>query len=515
MSRAWAESRILAICVVTVLVCVGCSREPDVQAQRRRDTLSIGTAAPEGSLDPGIAGVADLLRYESVLTTGNDGRPGASVAASWERSDDGLSWKFRLRDGVTFHDGTPVTAEQVADTLRVAIKNPVSIATAPSLQQVSSVTVDGLTEFSIRLTAPSALLLSDLAYLELKKVSSGPAGDAAGTGPFVVESKEQKRIVMRRFDGYRLGAPAIERIELNGFPTVRNAWTAMMRGEVDFLYEVGADAAEFVGGESSVQTFTFLRPYTLTLGFNLNHPVLKSREVRQALNGAIDRDEIVKAGFRGRARPAHDPVWPNHWAFSGAVPTYAYNPDAAALGLSAAGYATVQKVSDRMPSRFHFTCLVYPPLERIALMIQKQLFSVGVDMSIELVKLGEIASRAGRGNFDAYLLWQITGRSLTFPYLFWHSPEPGRPVFLESGYSVADAALNRVRYARNDDEFRTAVASFQQVIHDDPPAVFLAWEERVRAVNRSFHVPPQEPGRDVIFSLWRWRPSAETNARAQ
>jgi peptide/nickel transport system substrate-binding protein len=511
MSRAWANFRILAVCSIAALACDACSRQTDVQAQRRGDTLSIGTAAPEGSLDPGIAGVADLLRYETVLTTGNDGRPGASVVASWERSDDGLAWKFRLRDRVSFHDGTPVTAEQVAETLRAALKNPGLIASSPSLQQVSSVTAEGPIEFTVRLNAPSALLLSDLAYLNVQRATK----DAPGTGPFVIESKDQKRIVMRRFDRYRQGAPAIERIELNGFPTVRNAWTAMMRGEVDFLYEVGADAAEFVGGESSVQTFTFLRPYTLTLGFNLRHPVLKSRGVRQALNRAIDREEIVKAGFRGRARPAQDPVWPNHWAFSGAVPTYAYNPTAAGLEFNAAGYGTVQQAGDRMPSRFHFTCLVYPPLERIALMIQKQLFGVGVDMSIELAKTAEIAARAARGDFDAFLIWQITGRSLTFPYLFWHSPEPGRPVFLQSGYSAADSALNRVRYARNDHEFRAAVAAFQQIIHDDPPAVFLAWEERVRAVNRSFHVPPQEPGRDVVFSLWRWRPAAEARARAQ
>jgi ABC-type transport system substrate-binding protein len=168
-----------------------------------------------------------------------------------------------------------------------------------------------------------------------------------------------------------------------------------------------------------------------------------------------------------------------------------------------------------MPSRFQFNCLVYPPLERIALIIQKQLFEVGVDMTIELAKVGDIVGRAARGNFDAFLLWQSSGRSLTFPYLFWHSPEPGRPVFLQSGYTAADAALDRVRYAPNDGEFRGAVAAFQQAIHDDPPAVFLAWEERVRAVNRTFHVPPQDPGRDVTYSLWRWRPAAQMSARTR
>ncbi|MGH9312480.1 MAG: hypothetical protein ACRD1S_04700, partial [Vicinamibacterales bacterium] len=139
----------------------------------------------------------------------------------------------------------------------------------------------------------------------------------------------------------------------------------------------------------------------------------------------------------------------------------------------------------------------------------------GVDMNIELAGLAEIAGRAARGDYDAFLFWQTSGRSLTWPYLFWHSPEPGRPVFLKSGYSAADDTLDHVRYAATDDDFRNAVAAFQQVMHDDPPAVFIAWEERVRAVSRKFNVPAQEPGRDVTYSLWRWRPATEASAQMQ
>ena len=500
------------MCSAFLLAGSGCSRQAAGRPGRSEARLSIGIAAPQGSLDPGIQTVASLLSHESLVTAGNDGRPGPNIIARWSASDNGRSWRLELREGLTFHDGTAVTGAAVAEILRTASRDPSQLALAPSFQQISSVSESGPTTLVVTLERPSALLLSDLALFSFRH---GSREGVVGTGPFIVESRDEKRIVMRRFDRYRDGAPAIARIELNAFPTVRNAWTAMMRGEVDFLYEVGADAAEFVGGESSVQTFTFLRPYTLTLGFNVRHPVLKFREVRQALNHAIDRDAIVQAGFRGRARTAQGPVWPDHWASSAAVPRYSYNREAALLGFAAAGYGTLRQVSGRMPSRFQFSCLVYPPLERIALIIQKQLFEVGVDMTIEIAKTADIVGRAARGDFDAFLIWQSSGRALTFPYLFWHSPEPGRPVFLQSGYTAADAALDRVRYAPDDDAFRDAVAAFQQAIYDDPPAVFLAWEERVRAVNRTFNVPPQEPGRDIIFSLWRWRPTDQRLARSQ
>jgi peptide/nickel transport system substrate-binding protein len=500
---------------VLVLVSVGCSSRADIGSSRETAVLSIGAAAPAGTQDPGIAVLADLLQYESLVVTGNDGRILPNLAESWNRSPDGLSWTFELRKGTRFHDGAEVTAERVTELLTEAIRNPQTVAVAPSFQQVASVSQSGPSAFKITLTRPSALLLSDLASGGVN-ITHGSGTSSAGTGPFIVESRDDKRITMRRFEGFRGGNPAIQRIELNAFPTVRNAWAALMRGEIDFLYEVGPDASDFVSGESSVQTFTFLRSYIVTLGFNLKHPVLRSKEVRRALNRAIDRDAIVRAGFRGHGRPAQDPVWPQHWASSNATPRYTYNREAAALGFATAGYAARHATRGKVPSRFSFRCVVYQPLERIALMVQKQLYEIGVDMEIDLAGSGDLGRRLGTGNYDAYLYWLTTARSFTWPYLFWHSPEPGRPVFLQTGYSAADETLEQVRYAATDEEFRNAVAAFQKVIHDDPPAVFLAWEERMRAVSQKFEVTGLEPGRDVIASLWRWRPAeARTASRTR
>jgi peptide/nickel transport system substrate-binding protein len=489
-----------------------CSARNDRGQTADSAVLSIGVAAAGGTKDPQIAGVRDLLSYEALVAVGTDGRAVPQLAERWERSADGLSWRFDLRKGVSFHDGAEVTAERVAELLMEAVSNPSTVSVAPSFQQVSSVTPDTETSFTIRLARPSALLLSDLFSVN---ITHGSGADAAGTGPFVLESRDDKRIVMRRFDRFREGVPTIERIELNPFPTVRNAWTALMRGEVDFLYEVGPDAAEFVQGESSVQTFTFLRPYSLVMGFNLSHPVLRSREVRQALNRAVDREAIVKQAFRGRGRPAQDPIWPNHWASSDTTPRYTHNPEAAVLGFAAAGYGKVRTGNGDMPSRFGFLCLVYPTLERVALIIQKQLFEIGVDMRIELADTAAMMGRLRSGGYDAFLFWQTSGRSLTWPYLFWHSPEPGRPGFMATGYSAADETLDRVRYARDDEEFRKAVSAFQEVVYNDPPAIFLAWEERMRAVSRKFDVHGQESGRDVTASLWRWRPAEAETARAR
>jgi hypothetical protein len=92
---------------------------------------------------------------------------------------------------------------------------------------------------------------------------------------------------------------------------------------------------------------------------------------------------------------------------------------------------------------------------------------------------------------------------LNWSYWFWHSPGESAP-WIRSGYTAADAALDRVRHARGQDDFRAAVGEFQRVLIDDPPAVFLAWRETSRALRRRF-VIPSESDRDVFTLLPQWQ----------
>jgi hypothetical protein len=90
-------------------------------------------------------------------------------------------------------------------------------------------------------------------------------------------------------------------------------------------------------------------------------------------------------------------------------------------------------------------------------------------------------------------------------YRAWHSQSDfGANI----GNDRVDAALDRVRFATSDDEYQVAVRDFQGAVRQDPPAVFLAWSERARAVSRRFDVPV-EPGRDILTTLRLWRPSSD------
>jgi ABC-type transport system substrate-binding protein len=115
-----------------------------------------------------------------------------------------------------------------------------------------------------------------------------------------------------------------------------------------------------------------------------------------------------------------------------------------------------------------------------------------------------IAHRIETGDFDAFLTDIAQGPPLVRPFLFWYSGAPFN--YGKFSSTQVDAALNAIRHAADDAAYKSGVAAFQRAIVDDPPAVFLAWRERARAVSTRFLVPA-EAGTDILTELHLWRPA--------
>jgi len=134
------------------------------------------------------------------------------------------------------------------------------------------------------------------------------------------------------------------------------------------------------------------------------------------------------------------------------------------------------------------------------------LAAIGIELRLEIVSIDEWYERADAGQFDILLADALMGPTLLRPYQFWHTGSPNNWGHYSS--PAVDAALDRVRHAADDNEYRAGVAAFQRAMIDDPPAIFLAWSQRARAVSTRFEVPV-EPGRDVLGTLRLWRPAAD------
>ena len=488
-----------------------CRSQQPASPETAPATLVIGVAQPRSAASPGAAQgrVASLFVSARLVIVGPDGRAQPALAARWETSADGRTWRFLLRPGLTFHDGSTLDAAAVRAALERTARSPETPGPA-GLMDVERIEAPSALEVVITLTRPSSLLLE---ALHLSPITTGENADV-GAGPFRITSAEGDVVQLSAFDGFYRGRPKADVLEIRGYPAPRAAWTAMMRGEVDFLYEVPPEAVEFVRAGARVSTFSFLRPYAYLLGVNLAHPLLARRDVRLALNAAIDRQAIVDRVLGGRGQPAYDHVFPRHWAFDVHLPSPAFDPRLAVRQLEQAGLTPSFRAPRRLAHRLAFTCLVpadYPLIERMALLVQKQLGDAGVDMSLEAIPLPEFLGRLARGQFDAYLFELASGQGFNYPYGFWRSSDNGGPPF-RSGYSAADAALDRLRVANGEAEEVAAVRGLQEVMRADPPGVFLCWGETSRAVGPRFEVPA-EGDRDIIATIERWRMRRGEEAR--
>lgn len=507
-ARTWSV-RVASVALVgLLLVSTACHSTAGPATPRGPVTLTLGYPDPRlYSTNDGFAVLVAMLDDEGLVTRTIDGRYEPGLAERWEQSPDGLTWRFWLRPGVTFHNGQPLDAATVATHLR-RLMGP---AARPGLRDALSIEADGPQQIVIRFRKPSRLLLDALYAHNLRSTGANPTG----AGPFTLVNRTIDSATLDGFASYYRGKPAIDRIEIRPYKDARNAWSALLRGEIDFLYDLTPEAMDFIQGSSATQVKSFLSPFVYSLGFNQRHATLRNRDVRVALNEAINRDEIVKVPFGGRGVPATSPLFPKHWAYDLHLPAFHYAPADAGRRLDAAGLSVKHGDARHMPSRFRFTCLLPegdPRFERIGLMLQRQLLEVGIDMQLEPLPTQTLVKRVASGDFDAFL-YVMSSATLELVYTFWHSPEPGVKPVLDSGYRSADDAFDHVRNARNDDETRAAVTELQRVLYEDPPVASLCWAQTAQAVSGRFRLP-SVIGRDLLKTVWQWKP-AEDGSRVE
>lgn len=494
----------LAIPMVAVLV-GACSQTDALQVPSPSDpiTLTIGYPHVTGQ-DPlhGMQQGARLVSLEGLVLPSRTGRVQPRIAEAWTESPDGLTWTFRLRSNALFHDGSPVNSSVVKDSIERSLAGSDSFQ-YPGLTDITSIDAPTPYELVVHLRARSTFLLDDLGISIIKPV---PGKTPLGTGPYVTITTDADELVMERFPKYYGGAPQIDRIVWKAYPAVRTAWAAMMRGEVDFLYEVGPEAVQFMQGQTSVNVFPFLRSYSFGVILNSRRPEFSDSRVRRALNYAIDRDAIVAQALNGHGQPASGAAWPQHWAFDSTLPPISYDPARAAALLNGADLPP-EHSKGGAPARIHFTCIIpenFALWERMGLLVQRNLAEIGVDMQLQALPVDEFNQRIGTGNFDAVLTEFVVGNSVSRSYFFWHSQ--GKLNYWGYRNPRMDSALDGIRRAPGESEYREAYRSFQTENIEDPPAIFLALGEITRAVSRRFEVVAP-PGTDILPTIADWRPA--------
>ncbi|MDF0601883.1 ABC transporter substrate-binding protein [Psychromarinibacter sp. C21-152] len=494
----WTRRAVFA--AAGALLAAGTVGSLPAQAQTPPGVLVVGQIAEPKSLDPAaVTAVNDfrilmniydgLVRYKSGTL---EVEP--ALAESWEISEDGTEYTFNLRDGVSFHDGTPFNAEAVVFNFERMLDedHPYhDTGPFPLAFFFSSVdTVEAVDDLTVKFTlsAPYAPFLSNLAYptgLIVSPAAVEQHGEdfgrnPSGTGPFhFVEWRSNEAVVVEKNADYWDGAPALEAVIYRPITDANTRVAEMLAGGIDLMVEVPPVAlSEFEGDEFTVHEQS--GPHVWFLILNLKEGPFAEKLVRQAANYAINKSALVNDVLEGTAEVAAGPTPPAFaWAYNEELEPYPYDPEKARELLDEAGVENPELT-------FYVTEGGSGMLDPVAMgtAIQADLEAVGFDVTIETYEwntfLGEV-NPGLEGKADMAEMAWMTNDPDTLPYLALRTDAwPSEGGFNSGYYSnpEVDELLEKARVSTSQEERAELYKEMQEIVQEDAPWVFVAnWKQ--------------------------------------
>ncbi|MBU2551918.1 MAG: peptide-binding protein [Proteobacteria bacterium] len=500
---------------------------------------SIGDAStliPALSADTASSSINGLV-YNGLVKLDKNLRLVGDLAEGWDISEDGLTITFHLRQGVTWHDGQPLTARDVMFTYRLMIDPATPTAYGEDFKQVKKAEVVDDHTFRVTYPRPFAPALISWGFpvmpahlLEGKDITTSElARRPVGTGPYIFkEWQTGQQIVLESNPGYFEGRPYITRHVTRVIPDMATMFLELKSGGIDSMgltplqYLRQTDTPEFGKQFRKYKYLAFSYTY---LGFNLMDPKFKDQRVRQAMAYAINKDEIIEGVLLGLGQPANGPFKPGHWAYNEKVTSHVFDPDRARKLLAEAGWkprATEEEgcffsACDRRKEDvtlykegqpFEFTIITNQgnkQREMCALIIQQRLKDIGIRIKVQTIEWAAFLKEfIDKRNFEACILgWTIP----LDPDLFdvWHSSKtrPGELNFISYKNEEVDRLIDESRYTFDQAKRKAALDRIQEIFKEDVPYVFLYVPDALPVVASRFKgIEPAPAGIDYNFIKW-------------
>ncbi|MCR4265881.1 ABC transporter substrate-binding protein [Nitratireductor sp. ZSWI3] len=470
-------------------------------AQTPPNVLVVGQIAEPKSLDPhAVTAVNDfriLVNVYDGLTRYKDGtlEVEPSLAESWTISEDGKTYTFKLREGVSFHDGTPFNAEAVKFNFDRMLKEdhpfhdtgPFPLAFFfSSVEEVTA--VDDLT-VEFKLKEPYAPFLSNLAYPTGLMVSPAAVEEhgkdfgrhPSGTGAFkFAEWDANAKLVVTRNEDYWDGAPPLEAVIYRPITDANTRIAEMLSGGLDVMVEVPPDSLQQFRDDAAFTVQEQAGPHVWFLILNLKEGPFAKKEIRQAANYAINKKALVENILQGTAEVAAGPTPPAFaWAYNDTLEPYPYDPEKAKQLLADAGYGGEQLT-------FYVTEGGSGMLDPLAMgtAIQADLQAVGMKVKIETYEWNTFLGKVNpglEGKADMAEMAWMTNDPDTLPFLTLRSQAMPDQGGFNSGYYAnekVDDLLGKARAATDQNERAALYKEMQEIVHEDAPWVFVAnWKQ--------------------------------------
>lgn len=507
-------SRWLCIPVAAGLLGLGSLAKAD------EDRLDIVAPWEINSPDPSRAGHIFLRMQvaETLIDTDREGRLTPGLAEDWQVSEDRLTWRFPLRQGVRFHDGSDLTAGAAADALTLAASRP------GMLDQVEIASIEAEDDVVIiRLVTPNASLPALLAHSSTQILApasfdaDGQAIQVIGTGPYAITSLQTpQRLLVERFDGYWGEPAAIEHASYLASPRGETRALMAQSGDADIVFTLDPASRMRLARHPGLSLHAEPIPRTVVVKLNAAHPGLTNVEARQALSQAIDRHGIA-AGLMRTPDAAANQLFPpalGEW-HQADLAEQARNVEGAQAALAELGWMRGEDgILMRDGEPFSLTLTTFadrPELPIIATALQDQWRELGIDVSVNVGNASEIPAGHHDGSLDMGLMARNFGLVpdplVTLREDF--APEGGDWGAMNWSDARLETLLGTLTRTSADDPRRQALISeTATLLNDQLPVIPVAWYVQTAAVTdrlEGFSIDPLE--RSYRLTDLRWNDS--------
>ena len=426
--------RRLILFLAWMVMLAGCS--PRLAHDPRSVTFLIESSPT--NLDPrygtdGVSQRIDRLIFNGLVKRDQQMNLEGDLAEKWENPDP-LTYVFHLKPGIKFHDSRPLTSRDVKATIEFMMNPANKSPKRGAFAMIASIETPDPATVTFHLKEPYASFLWNL---EKSAVGIAPADAGSefaeqpiGTGPFrFVSQKQEEAVVLERNENYfdsrsrgdgnrevsevgressqresELTASSIQRVTFRIVPDAIVRALELRKGSADVeMSSLSPDMVAVLAKDKELKVTEMPGTNFAYIGINLEDPILRKKEVRQALAYATDRESLVTYLLHGEARLASGILPPNHWAYEDDVRKYGYDPSTAERLLDLAGYPRgaqgmrmhlILKVSTQEQARL------------LGAAVQDQWKKIGVELELRPLELATLFADLAKGNFQlSYSIW--------------------------------------------------------------------------------------------------------------
>lgn len=478
---------------------LGCG---EVTRRTPDDTLVVISDGIFRDLDPRFAMTNHDMKFSRIVAPGltTSDTPSTEPTLLLAESITPLEprvWEAVLRPGLTFSDGTPLTAADVVYSYESVLDPELGSLYRTSFEERFR-RIEAVDERTVRfhLVQPLGTFLSDLDYGIVSKAAAEagggifPGGKVIGAGAYRIASYDAEDVVLEANEHYAGPAPGVRRVRVR---TVRDGSARnlmLVGGSADFTQNsVRVDLVDYVARRARVEVLT--APSTI-LTFLLMHnedPLLSDVRVRRAIALAIDREAIVDAKLGGRATLASGLLAPMHWAYNGEVERYQRDLGEAARLLDEAGYPDPDGPGGLPRMSLSYRTSADPFRLGVARLLAAQLGDVGIEVDVRSFEFGTFFADIKSGNYQLASMQTAAITEPDFYFTYYHSSriptesDPHTHNRWRYRNERVDELTARGRRTVDRDERIRIYGEVQEILARDLPIIPLWHEDNVAVVN--------------------------------